>query len=229
MEIAFLTSQSTLSARDLAFQILAVDVQMRRDFAPLWKMEPWPCVPYAVLPDQKDLFHPIFVMDNIGAPDALGFHDDILNFIYGRVITPPNLQDASTASHEAVEMRADPDCSRFAPMGDGREVAVETGDPVEADAYPITVKIGNEARDILVSNFVLPAYFVPGSAGPWDFLGRLSGPAPAMTPGGYLIVRDPGSGELSNVFSNHVAASRLAAKAADPHSRAGRRIAKHSR
>jgi len=226
VEIAFSRSKSSLSAEDFAFQIAAVDVQMRRDFAPLWGIEPWPCVAYNELPDpQADPdYRPIWYSDQIGL-EALGFHANVLGYVFGRVLTPMDPLDASTASHEAVEMRADPDCTLFAPMGDGREVAVETGDPVEADEYGITVKIGSITRTVAVSNFVLPAYFEPGSKGPWDFLGKLRAPAPAMTPGGYLIIRDPASGEVSNIFAGRAAERRFASKWHDLSTRTGRRVA----
>lgn len=228
MEIAFTNAKSRFPELDLAFQVAAVDLQMRRDFAPAWGVEPWPCSAYRALPSQTDLFHPIFVMDDIGA-DALGYHDDVLNYIFGRVLTPEMATDATTSSHEAVEMRADPTCEEWSAMADGREVAKETGDPVEADAYPVTVSVGGVERGLLLSNFVLPAYFDPLSKGPWDFMGLLSGPAPAMTPGGYLILRDPRTGEISNIFSDRHAARHLAAKKADPTTRTARRIAKVAR
>lgn len=229
MEIAFSIEKSRFTEVDLAFQVAAVNEQMIRDFAPAWRVEAWPCSAYKSLTGlNRSDYHPIFFMDDINL-DALGFHDSVLNFIYGRVMTPVDAADATTASHEAVEMRADPDCNLYAAMADGREVALETGDPVEADAYLMPVSIAGEVRGIYVSNFVLPSYFQPGSSGPWDFMGRLQGPAPSMTPGGYLIVRDPTSGEISFVFADRAAAKHLAAKRADPASRTGRRLAKGAR
>ena len=225
MEISFSSEHSSISQRNLAFQAMAVDIQMRRDFAPAWGFEPWPCSAYLSITGlDKSLYHPVFFMDNIG-DNALGFHDDLLNYIYSRVMTPVDPNDASTASHEAVEMRADPDCSLYAMMADGREVAVETGDPVEADSYVIPVTLVGETRGIWVSNFVLPSYFIPDSPGPWDHLGQLTGSAPHMTPGGYVILRDPASGEVSNVFADRRGARSLSMKRGDPLSRTGRRLA----
>jgi hypothetical protein len=229
VEIAFVAEKSSIKEEDLAFQAEAVDIQMRRDFAPAWGFEAWPVSGYKTVQGiRTDLYHPIWYNDNIGL-DALGYHDDQLSgvdFIFGRVLTPPDPFDATTASHEAVEMRADPKIDRWAPMADGRDVAQETGDPVESDDYIIPVTIGGRTRMIAVSNFVLPSYFQLGSSGPWDFLGRLNGPAPAMTPGGYLIVRDPKTGEISYVFADRSAGRRFAMKRNDLASRTGRRLAK---
>ena len=239
MEIAFTEFKSGLSPRDLLFQVAAIDKQMREHFAPAYGLEPWPCTFYATLPDPTSppSYHPLFVSDDINAPGAAGFHDDIkssdglLDYIYGRVMTPTDPLDASTGSHESIEMRDDPTCDQYAPapLPSGQLVADEPGDPVEADAYPIEVTIEGETRTILVSNFVLPSYFIPGSQGPWDYMGRLTGPAPAMTSGGYLILMDPASGQLSNLYADRAGARRFAARRIDPHSRTARRIKKAHR
>src|SRR5256885_3074132 len=167
--LAFLSRSKHLSHTDLAFQAAACDLQMRRDFAPAWGFEAWACIAMdkiAAVPGE--LFHPLAYMDSIGAPGALGFHDDIAGYEYARVIVPADLADASTASHEAVEFRADERCDQWRAMADGREVALETGDPVEADGYPVQVTLAGETHSLYVSNFVLPSYFVPGSKWPWD-------------------------------------------------------------
>lgn len=228
MEIAFTKSLSRISEADLAFQVAAIDLQMRRDFAPAWLCVPWPCVAYKTLPAQSGQFHPMFYMDNIGDPNALGFHDDLANFVYGRVLTPLDAADATTGSHEAGEMRVDPDCTQYGSklLRSGLQVALETGDPVEADSYPVHVTIAGFTREVFVSNFVLPNYFDPSSPGPWDHMGLLRGPAPAMTPGGYLILRDPTTGEFSYTFADRGAARHLAALRADPTSRAAKRHAR---
>ena len=227
MVLAFLSRSKHFSATDLAFQAAACDLQMRQHFCLAWGLEPWACIAMGkITAVPGELFHPVAFMDSIGEPGALGFHDDVAGYEYARVIVPADRADASTASHEAVEFRADQRCDQWRTMADGREVALETGDPVESDGYAVQVTIAGESRWITVSNFVLPAYFIPGSKGPWDYMHRLSGPAPAMTPGGYLILRDPKSGEISQVFADRAAARHFALKKADPTSRLARRLAK---
>lgn len=238
MQVAFVCQSKRVDPRDFAFRVEAVNISMVRDFAPAWakhlpgpNQEPWPCVDYAGLEGVNvTQLHPIFEMDSIGDPDALGFHDDEANFVYGRTLVPGHPLDATTESHEALEMRGDPTCDRWITMPSGMDLAQEVGDPVEADAYEVEATIAGETRSVRVSNFVLPAYFVAESAGPWDFMRRLNGPF-SMTEGGYQIVRNPRTGEITNVFAagrdtaaGHAARKMLALKRADPHSRLSRRL-----
>jgi hypothetical protein len=130
-------------------------------------------------------------------------------------------------------MRGDPPCDVWWKMPDGREVAAEVGDPVEGDSYPVTVTIAGHTRTIQMSNFILPAWKDPASKGPYDYLGLLKAPF-AMTPGGYMIIRDPKTGETQDVFAaeadgahRHLGRKLLAMKRADSHSRAARRLALH--
>jgi hypothetical protein len=52
---------------------------------------------------------------------------------------------------------------------------------------------------VLVSDFVTPAYFFESKDTKYDFCGRLTGPAPALTPGGYLGIYDPATGHWTQV------------------------------
>ena len=53
---------------------------------------------------------------------------------------------------------------------DGTLWAREVADPVESWGYNVTV--GTTA--VLVSDFVTPAFFDPGAAGPYDYLNKLA-------------------------------------------------------
>lgn len=218
--------KSAMTEEDLAFQIAAVDVQLRDHFCPAWGIDYWPAQSYLELPKQADLYHPLFVMDDIELDGAAGYHDAILTYIYGRVVTPVDARDATVMSHEALELRGDPNCDLWAPMAGGRLTAWEACDAVQGDSYPIVASIAGRSRPIEVSNFVLPSYFVPGSQGPWDWMGRLLGPAPHMTPGGYIIARSPGSTNVEYIFADRGAARHASFRKADPHSRTARRTKK---
>src|SRR5206468_778228 len=88
----------------------------------------------------------------------------------------------ATASHELLEMLADPLVNLAAEgifQGNPALFALEVCDPVENDEYDIA--------GIAVSNFVLPTWFVADALPDEtlvDFLGRLTEPF-SLSPGGY--------------------------------------------
>jgi len=97
-------------------------------------------------------------------------------------------------SHELCETAGDAGCNLWADGSDGSEYAHELCDAVEAQSYTLD--------DVALSNFVLPSFFVAGSAGPYDFMSAAAlpgavGPAKplATASGGYQIVRLAGTGE----------------------------------
>jgi hypothetical protein len=132
------------------------------------------------------------------APDAEGYHDDQLGVIYIRILAE---NDAEAGPHEVCEEEADPTCDKWAPMGDGRDVAYEVCDPVEGDHYDQEAKIGEDTRTVPVSNYVLPSWFDPNGRAPYDRMGKLKAPL-TMTPGGYMIVRDA-AGRETDVFAQN--------------------------
>lgn len=237
MELALL-NQSRLSLLDLEFQRRALETQMVEHFVPAWTTEKWRALgldfklpeseqpwPYAVYTDPTVLpvgaFFPLYYRSEV--PDGeLGDHDPM----QAQVLASTNPLDATTPSHEGLETRGDPPCDLWIPSGiDGVRLAAEAGDPVEDTSYPITVTgvQGQPPRDILVSNFILPAWFVRGSAGPWDYLGVLAGPQ-EITPGGYVIQDDHGA--VADIFGGARGRAALDRKRETPFSRAARRTTK---
>jgi hypothetical protein len=128
-------------------------------------------------------------------------------------------------SHELLETAGDAGCNLWADGGDGNEYAHELCDAVESQTYA--------EGGVYVSNFVIPAFFVPGSAGPYDhmsyaLLSGATGPAKplATAGGGYQIVRSAGAGEHQVQALTSEGATRFAARApkrARPESRQSRR------
>lgn len=117
MQIALITKSSNLSSENLAWLARACDAQMREDFAPAYGFEAWPVCDYSTLQGvDAALYHPIYMLDNIGVDGALGFHDDIADLIYGRVHVDAGVN--TTSSHEVLEMRADPECNLWIPIPD---------------------------------------------------------------------------------------------------------------
>jgi hypothetical protein len=141
----------------------------------------------------------VFV-DTSDVAGALGYHElSPAGTPYGIVAVGTTMDSRNdpmvTADHEAKEMLGDTDASALAEIetsGGFRGVAYELCDPVEADSdgYPVKLKSG---RTLQVSNFVLPAWFVPGGPGPYDYLGQLKA-ALTLRPGGYMAKFDPQHG-----------------------------------
>jgi hypothetical protein len=94
-----------------------------------------------------------------------------------------------TCSHELLECLKDPEISLCAQGPDGQVYAYEVCDATEQDHYTLL--------EVEVSNWVTPCYFETPSdmiGKKYDWMGKLTGPAPAMTPGGYNQTYDPNQG-----------------------------------
>lgn len=92
---------------------------------------------------------------------------------------------SEVASHELLEMLVDPQVvtalRTVQKPSESRTYVVEVCDPVQST--------GKVLNGFLLSNFCLPAYFgYPQTSNKeqYDWEGVLSGPVPAMAPGGYL-------------------------------------------
>lgn len=129
------------------------------------------------------------------APGAIAYHatdGSGVPVAFLALNTCQTLDDVSAAiSHEVVETWGDPGANRWADGGDGFEYALELCDAVEGNLYEITTSSG---INVTVSDFVLPAFFDPGSAWPWDFAEATSGPFRTAS-GGYQIRRTSGTTE----------------------------------
>lgn len=206
MEIAFSEDVEDLPQRDLAFMCAALNKQMREHFAPRWLEEPWPVKAYK---NVKQLpvgsFWPISILPKIGLAGAAGYHTWEAGLAYGRVRWDGPWVTPVTASHEALELRIDPRCNRWVHIGGGRFVAIEICDPCEADTYEISVTLFGETRKVMVSDFVLPSYFVKDAPGPYTYLDTIDTTVHerglSRNGGGYLIVREP-NGEVIDYWGS---------------------------
>lgn len=115
---------------------------------------------------------------------ALGYHDETsaglpLSKVFPILDAQDGVTWSSTASHEVLEMLADPMLGLCAQAPDGQIWAVEVCDAVEATGY--------EIDGVSVSNFVKPGYFMPPKnpgERPYDYLGLVSSPLQILQ-GGY--------------------------------------------
>jgi len=206
-EFALFAEGNCVAPDVLAFIAAAVDLQMRRDVAPAWGGdEPWACVALDSLAGiRKDQTRKVLTFKrSLSVAGALGFHTDDGGVEYAEALAPAvkpgEPLDGTTTSHEVIETFGDPTCDVYVRGPSGRRLARELADPVEADGYIIPVTLGPETREVMVSNFVLPAWFT-GGTGPFDYLERLSAPE-TMTAGGYFEYLD-GQGHPQQIFADN--------------------------
>jgi hypothetical protein len=137
------------------------------------------------------------VFDHSDQAGAAGYHaTDARGKAYGRAFRDDAIsltvgpQALSVIlSHEADEMVGDRGANVWADRPDGvTEEALELCDRVEDTTYTVTNDDGSQVE---CSNFLTRAAFDPGSPGPYDFLGVLTGQMD-KTPGGYVILRQTG-------------------------------------
>ena len=166
----------------------ALQIQLERDFAPIWGIAP-PVV------SVEGAGEPIYIFDS----DASGDYGAVTTGRGGRpfahVYAKPSFDHrsgwltgrdsiASSISHEALEMLADPSVNTFhynaARLMWGHDVC----DPVQEVGYGIRAG----GRLVPMSDFVLPSYFNPyGARGPYDFRRKLRAPFTIFR-GGYATV-----------------------------------------
>lgn len=227
-EFALLAQDGCVPNDVLAFIAAAVNLQMRRDVAPVWANDVWTVVALdsldGVTPNQTRKL--LTFKRKLNLPGAAGFHTVANGIEYAEALAPPTPRageaiDATTTSHEVIETFADPGCNAYVRGPSGRRLARELADPVEADAYPITVRIGPDTRQVMVSNFVYPAWF-HGGPGPYDFLKRVVMPE-ETTAGGYYTYLDDAN-HPQQVFADARARQAWLTKMANPTTRVQARV-----
>jgi hypothetical protein len=166
----------------------ALTVQIERDLAPAWGLSP-------ARVSVGGRGHKIHFFDSSHQAGDYGWHNvDGDGLPYAHVFADPSFTAGSdwtsgadaisvSASHEALEMLADPAANEYSFNGARRMWAREVCDAVQANTYQI---VAHGVR-VAVSNFVLPAFFNPWADGPYDHLGVLQEPF-SLAKGGYAIL-----------------------------------------
>ena len=143
---------------DVSRVAAALQRQAMRDFNPIWQVS----ATVDAFPRLEDVpigYWPMIVETDIDVPGAAGVHEDKDGQPFALIAMSDSW--SLTASHEMLEMLADPFGKRIIPgkspkRGQGRvEFLVEVCDPCEADQFAYTV------NDILVSDFYTPRFFDP--------------------------------------------------------------------
>jgi hypothetical protein len=174
---------------DMAFLEKALAIQLR-EAAEAYGLYP-PGItfssPTAIVPSTEAAG--MDMMDDDGVPEAIAHHGWYAGFPWSIIGVGETYQWTAAASHEALEYLRNLRLDQWALGPNGTRWPIEIADPVESDTYPIDVEIFGERRAVVVSNYVLPAYWKESSKGPWDRLGTLKGPF-TIAPGGYAVVEN---------------------------------------
>jgi hypothetical protein len=160
IKIAFTNLSTVLKDAEVQAAIKPLQMQISRDFAPIWGVEAdLSFVAKDTKPPPKTWV--IGVFDDSDQAGALGYHDLTEDGLpLGKVFARTDIQYNSawtvTASHELLEMLADPDINLYALLQNGIEIsfyAYEVCDACEADEF------GYKINGTLVSDFVYPPWF----------------------------------------------------------------------
>lgn len=162
-EIAVMNRSTVWRDDDVREAVAAVQIQVSRDFAPLWGVDAeltfWP---KGVPPPPH--FWQVVVADDPVQAGNMGFHEltpagQPLGHVFAKATLENGGKPSQTLSHEVLEMLADPEGNLMAivhkPDGSIGFYAYEICDPVEDD------RLGYEIDGVLVSDFVTPAWFEP--------------------------------------------------------------------
>jgi hypothetical protein len=189
MEIAVLDASAEADKKDVLFAVAAVAKQMREHIAPAYEEEPFIVVYYRDVKDiPPEAYYVLVIVDEVPAGE-LGDHDALRT---ARVLFKGDPDWVSVLSHEIAEMFGNISCNLWLPhpARPGYKLARELSDPCQTGRYPIDVTILGETRTLVVSDFVLPAYWVAGAPAPYNYLDTMEIPGEIL-PGGYQIVRGP--------------------------------------
>ncbi len=189
-QMALVSEVEQISESELARASAALQKQLSRDFGPIWDVEAT-IDAFARLEDVPLAYWPILVQTDIHV-DAAGIHLDKNGQPFALV--QYSNQWTLTASHEMLEMSADPFGNRLVSCASikedqGRvEYLVEVADPSEAAEFAY------RTNGVLVSDFYTPHFFDPETTEGtrYSFGGHISEPRQVLR-GGYLSWHDPPS------------------------------------
>jgi len=182
--LALVADTKKITPSQLTKVAAALQKQATRDFGPLWDIQA-NVSGFARLQDVPTDYWPVIVRDDIKTPGAAGVHEDKNRQPFALV----QFSDAwsLTASHETLEMLADPFGNRLVAgkspkRAQGRvNFLVEVCDPSEDQQFAYTV------NGVTVSDFYTPHFFDPVSESNvrYSYTGAVKGPRTILQ-GGYL-------------------------------------------
>src|SRR5216683_5420888 len=193
-------NQSTVLTDDQVIPVVgALQKQVTNDFRPVWGVDAeLQFVPSGTQPPAGTWW--LSILDDSDQANALGYHDLTSDGLpIGKVFAGTDLKLGNswsvTASHELLEMLADPNINLTVLVQSDNQTAgtlyaYEVCDACEADT------LGYKIGDVLVSDFVLPAWFesfrAPNST-QFDRQSQITAPL-QLLPGGYIGAFDISAG-----------------------------------
>jgi hypothetical protein len=194
-QVALVSDTRLVNFSDLSTVAAALQKQATRDFGPLWQVNPTVSA-FDALESVPVDYWPVIIRDNIDQPGAAGYHTDDNGQPYSLVQADDQWQ--LTASHETLEMLADPFGNRTvagspppqapSPLSALSRVVylVEVCDPCEDAQFAYGVN-GQQ-----LSDFITPHYYDPnGATGTqYSFRGNIQGPHTVLE-NGYVSFGNP--------------------------------------
>jgi hypothetical protein len=199
IQISVINACTVLQDSDIAPVVDALQQQVTNDFLPPWGVNAQlTFVPSGTQPPPGTWW--LSILDDSDQAGALGYHDLTPDGLpLGKVFAGTDLKLGSswsvTTSHELLEMLADPNINLTVLVQSdsqtaGTLYAYEVCDACEAD------NLGYQIGDVLVSDFVLPAWFesfrAPNST-QFDRQGQITAPLQLLQ-GGYIGAFDISAG-----------------------------------
>lgn len=198
--VALVSKDSAITPAELMDVAAALQKQVTDDFGPIWNIE-------AIVSAFDKMEHvplgywPIFIQDKIGQKGAGGFHDKKHQPFAKVLYNPKTPVWTVAASHELLEMLADPSGNRIVTnqsLREGQgvvEYIMEVCDPCESMDFAYTV------NGVMVSDFYTPDFFnQKKKAGvQYDFAGSIQAPLQVLE-GGYISWFDPVSQSVWQQF-----------------------------
>jgi hypothetical protein len=193
--VALVSDSSAVSFGQISTVAAALQKQATRDFGPIWGVNAT-VDPFDKLESVPLDYWPVILKDDIKQPGAAGFHIDKQGQPFSLVQVDDNWP--LTASHETLEMLADPFGNRTvagspppqapSPISGFERVLylVEVCDPCENGNF------GYSINGVQVSDFITPHYYDPnGNTGvQYSFRGHVPEPHSVLE-GGYVSFGNP--------------------------------------
>jgi hypothetical protein len=197
-QISVINESTVLTDAEITPVVAALQQQVTNDFRPVWGIDAeLKIIPRGQQPSPGNWW--LVMLDDSDQAGALGYHDLTSEGLpMGKVFAASDLKAGNlwsvTASHELLEMLADPNINLtvFVQNADttGTLYAYEVCDACEDDSF------GYKINDILVSDFVYPAWFesfrTQGSA-QFDKMNKIENPLQLLA-GGYIGTFDVSAG-----------------------------------
>ncbi|MEP6535898.1 MAG: hypothetical protein ABJF23_11305 [Bryobacteraceae bacterium] len=193
--VAIVSDTPSVALAEVSNVSAAIQKQVTRDFGPLWDVTATVDA-FASLESVPVDYWPVIIRDDIKEPGAAGYHTDQNGQPFALVQADSGW--GLTASHEVLEMLADPFGNRTIAgspppqaTGKAKKLArvvylVEVCDPPEDESFAY------RSNGVLVSDFITPHYYDPTSAPSvrYSFGGNVKGPHLVLK-NGYVSFGDP--------------------------------------